>query len=236
MKPRKTHFTLIELLAVIAIIAILAAMLLPALSNAKRRAYVVVCLGNHKQLGIALSFYTDSHNSAFPSFEDAVQTYYKWGGKQGTEYTDSVRLMNPYVGWEGPASTTSSGAIEVFHCPGDIGSELGSAWPRKPSWWERLGWSYLLNSDANANDGANGLFNKKITAIRNPSRMFAINEAGTRAYAHGQTPNSYTYWHNQTVIGRGTGSFVDGHARYMQVERNNPTFQSGPDWTYIFDD
>jgi prepilin-type N-terminal cleavage/methylation domain-containing protein/prepilin-type processing-associated H-X9-DG protein len=63
MKPylknrNQSHaFTLIELLVVIAIIAILAALLLPALSAAKRKAQQAVCQSNLKQFALSDAMY-----------------------------------------------------------------------------------------------------------------------------------------------------------------------------------
>jgi len=54
--------TLLELLVVITTILILAALLLPALSTARARGLIAVCMNHLRQLGLSLELYVaDSH-------------------------------------------------------------------------------------------------------------------------------------------------------------------------------
>src|SRR3972149_2905808 len=120
-----TSFTLIELLVVISIIAILAAILLPSLKTARDSAKRASCIGNLKQIGIALLMYCDDNNGwsvpgyktgGIPSYSDTSQLSPYMGGVNSLWFNLGVLYQTGYL-------TTS---LRVFFCPGGADQMPGS--------------------------------------------------------------------------------------------------------------
>ena len=99
-------FTLIELLVVIAIIAILAALLLPALSKSKQRAWATACNSNLRQIGLGLRMFADDDNELFP---ESGSTIY-WGATDpATGKASWMEQVSSYVG-----------NTNAYNCPGNV--------------------------------------------------------------------------------------------------------------------
>jgi prepilin-type N-terminal cleavage/methylation domain-containing protein/prepilin-type processing-associated H-X9-DG protein len=111
-------FTLIELLVVIAIIAILAALLLPALTRAKVKAYQAGCISNMRQTHLALQMWVDDNNEWLPPGQGSSSGL--WAGQYAvysTTYNQALPYyLSTYLGYHAPDNTVR--VAKVFVCPG----------------------------------------------------------------------------------------------------------------------
>ncbi len=91
MKRAARAFTLVELLVVIAILAILASFATPAIGNAIERGRSAKCVGNLRQIGVAVQQYIADNDNTFPCITIKGES-----PAEGHEGAPPLEVLGPY--------------------------------------------------------------------------------------------------------------------------------------------
>ncbi len=193
-KERQRVFTLIELLVVIAIIAILASMLLPALGQARERAYLSTCTSNMKQIMTSVNMYGDDYDGYYVMSKDADKViWYKNLKPYGVTYSTTT------------AKSASYNSRYLTNCPKAFVTAHR---------YDDYNLSYGLNVDVFGYAGVTEP-KVKIGNERKPSLLVTLAETGCNSRLYPRSPlPTYDEWF---AYGRrrhqngGVYSFVDGH-------------------------
>ena len=212
-------FTLVELLVVIAVIAILAALLLPALSRAKGKAWRVQCLNAQRQLSLAWHTYSDDNLGRLPSNGYGTNAKTWVVGKEHIHpdgFVNPDYLINPQYALFADYIHT----VSVYKCPADrtMIKVAGVDQPRLRN--------YSLNSyfawDTPANDNNNSpgyrsFYKMSDCAPCDPSRLYTFVDASPENICYAGfvlfIDGTGWFWHRPSIEhdSGSTLAFADGH-------------------------
>jgi prepilin-type N-terminal cleavage/methylation domain-containing protein/prepilin-type processing-associated H-X9-DG protein len=239
-------FTLIELLVVIAIIAILAALLLPALSAAKKRAAQTVDLNNEKQIGLGMKMYVNDNSDVFPGIASRL---YGFHAEDWIYWRTDTNTFPPFE--KSPIVTAMAGATRAtFQCPLDTDTADRLSYNYNDSFGPYY-FSYSMTGYGLDGNGDNVGMSTVVqtsgtmaypfreTAVRNPALKIMLAEEpgslkskdcpdGTSLINDGRwipTSDALTIRHS----GRADVTFADGHVSPVTPDFGFDTTNSQPD-------
>jgi prepilin-type N-terminal cleavage/methylation domain-containing protein/prepilin-type processing-associated H-X9-DG protein len=259
-KTSRAGFTLIELLVVIAIIAILAAMLLPALSAAKARAFTTQSANNERQMTLAVIMYAGDNNDAVVNNHTSGNSQCGPGAwvRAGTTfppYTGNARQDQNDLAIINGTLYPFNPNSKIYHCPADRAFVNGSTTItrfRSYSMSTGMNWNNVpaAGPDVNATAGTY----LKFSAMNNPSptesAVFldeaenSIDNNAIGIYSPTTAASAQAFW-NLPSSRHNNGcniTFADGHTEYHKwkgpnliagnkiAEAQPTTGTQGPGW------
>ena len=208
---RRLGFTLIELLTVMVVLGVLAALLLPALGQARGRAYSIFCLNNLRQWGLATQLYVADHEDYLPP--DGTPN----PGEAATNvgwYIQLPRELNlaryHEMTWRTNAAVNPGRS--VWLCPANGRRSNG-----------RNLFHYCLNENVNGTGADNRPV--RLSAIAQPARLVWLFDSKNLPAV-----GSWSYVHTNLHQHGAQFTFLDGHSRrlrnsaYWDFSRNRPCF------------
>ncbi len=245
---RACAFTLIELLVVIAIIAILAAMLLPALSAAKKRAAQTVDLNNEKQIALGVKMYINDNGDIFPGIASRL---YGFHAEDWIYWRSDTNTFPPFE--KSPVVVAMANASrKTFQCPLDTETADRLSYNYNdafgPYYFSYSMTGYGLDGDGNnigmstvvqTSGGTTTPYQFHESAVRNPANKIMLAEEpgslkskdspdGSSLINDGRwipTGDPITIRHG----GKGDAAFADGHVQPITLDFAMDPTNSEPD-------
>ncbi len=201
MKKRSGGFTLIELLVVIAIIAILASILLPVFATARKRARIVTCTNNVKQIGVATMMYTQDYDETYPN----AQWHMELPSWPTPTYQRIQLLCAPYLK-----------SVNVGICPEDTQVYTWSNQNISYGWHGPSAWNSNSDPTSLSYSTSNTIVGRSLSSVDSPAQDWAVIDLWP--YTHSVQCCNVPADHNYAT----NVMYADGHAKYNHQSDSLP--------------
>ncbi|MHB1461754.1 MAG: DUF1559 family PulG-like putative transporter [Armatimonadota bacterium] len=226
MESRKQTraFTLVELLVVIAIIAIMASILLPVFASARESARKAACVSNLKQIGLAISSYTQDYDGDYPNTNNFLLwngRYWRWPLQPYLAMHSQPESGNPLV--------SSNKLPNVLLCPSDSVARAkydGTSYALSMALYVAPNELAKLNSfAATVTPPGPACSSQNEAAMQYPSQKVTVTE-----WSSNHTPPAVG-WNSPATATKGARNmlFGDGHVRFTPMASIKAGYDGLPD-------